>query len=147
MYVETHWNLALSQHSSCWHRSNDLLKVCLMMTTNRNHKTGLLWQTVWLKWSATLQSIFRQEPQPSSDDWKRGFVASKSHAINPGMTDFTNPWNTDAALRKFKDKLNRILNYMLSSKIMPFGECFQTFLCHGWLLVNDHSIVVLSWFI
>jgi hypothetical protein len=25
---------------------------------------------------------------------------------------------------------------------MPFGECFQTFLSHGWLPVEDHSIVV-----
>jgi hypothetical protein len=25
---------------------------------------------------------------------------------------------------------------------MPSGECFQTFLSHGWLLVEDHSIVV-----
>jgi hypothetical protein len=62
-----------------------------MMTADRNHKTGLLWQMVWLKWSATLQSVFRQEPQPSSDDWKRGFVPGKFHAINPGMTDFANP--------------------------------------------------------
>jgi hypothetical protein len=98
-----------------------------MMSTDRNHKTGLLWQTVWLKWSATLQSIFRQEPQPSSDDWKRGFVPSKFHAINPGMIDFANP-NTDATLRIFKDKLNRILNHMLSFKIMPFEECFHMFL-------------------
>ena len=23
--------------------------------------------------------------------------------------------------------------------IMAFGECFQTFLCHGWLLLNDRT--------
>ena len=31
---------------------------------------------------------------------------------------------------------------MLTFKIVPFGECFQMFLCHGRLLVNDHFIVV-----
>jgi hypothetical protein len=62
-----------------------------MMTADRNQKTGLLWQTAWLKGSATLQSVISQEPQPSSDDWKRGFVPSKFHPINPGMTDFANP--------------------------------------------------------
>ena len=69
------------QHSSCWHSPKWSMEGPIIGGNQPESSEIWLWQTTLSKGSATLPSIFRYEPQPSSDDWKRGFEPSKNHQI------------------------------------------------------------------